>query len=141
MSNQVLFSARVGTQISVFLEDEPGMLAGVAELLGKHGINVYALSLAEGLGHGYVRMVVDKPDEAKRVLRAAEELIMERDVLLLELSNRPGSLAVVARHMADAGINLEYAYCAGGPSVDKGLVVVRVNDTNKAVSILQRLAG
>ncbi len=136
MSDKALYSAKTGTQISVFLEDAPGTLAGVAERLGKSGINIHALTLAEGLGHGYVRMVVDKPDVAHRVLKEAGELVMEREVLLLELSNAPGSLGRVARALGDAGINLEYVYCAGGPSVDKGLVVVKVDDTKKALDIL-----
>ena len=124
MSGKVLHSVARGRQISVFVDDTPGTLAGIAELLGKNGINIFALTLAEGLGHGYVRLVVDKPDECVKVLKAAEELVLERDVILLELSNAPGSLGIVARKLGDAGINLEYAYCAGGPSVDKGLVVV-----------------
>lgn len=139
MSGKILHRAKPGRQVSVFLEDEPGTLAAVTALLGRHGINIYALSLAEGVGHGYVRMVVDKTDEAVRVLRDSEELVMEREVLLLELSNQPGSLGQVARRLADAGINLEYAYCAGGPSVDCGLVVVRVNDPAKALKILQEM--
>jgi len=139
MSGKVLHSVTRGRQISVFVDDTPGTLAGVAELLGKNKINIFALTLAEGLGHGYVRLVVDKPDECVKVLKAADELVLERDVILLELSNAPGSLGIVARKLGDANINLEYAYCAGGPSVDKGLVVVRVNDTDKALKILAAL--
>lgn len=140
MSGTILHSVSAGRQISVFLDDEPGTLANVSELLGKNGVNIHALSLAEGVGHGYVRMVVDKPDVAVRVLAAAEQLTMEREVILLELSNLPGSLGRVARALADARINLEYAYCAAGPSVDRGLIVVRVSDTKKAVGVLSALA-
>ena len=136
MSGKMLHSVARGCQVSVFVDDTPGTLASVAEELGKHGINIFALTLAEGLGHGYVRLVVDKPEECIKVLKAAEELVMEREVILLELSNLPGSLGAVARKLADANINLEYAYCAGGPSVDKGLVVVRVNDIEKALKTL-----
>lgn len=139
MTRKVLFSYERGRQISVFLDDEPGTLGRVARLLGGHGVNIYALSLAEGLGHGYVRMVVDKPDEALDVLRKAEELTLEREVLLLELSNEPGSLGTVAEALGAAGVNIEYAYCAGGPSVDKGLVVIRVSDLTKALSVLESL--
>ena len=140
MNEKILHSAKLGKQLSVFVEDEPGTLAAVTNLLGKQGINIYALTLAEGLGHGYLRMVVDKHDEAMKVLRAAEELIMERDVILLELSNQPGSLGRVAGMLAAAGVNLEYAYCAGGPSVDRGLVVVRADDCAKAMKVLQTLS-
>ena len=134
-----LHSAKLGTQISVFLEDTPGTLAGVTELLGRHGVNIHALTLAEGLGHGYVRMVVDQPEVAVRILRESGELVMEREVLLLELSNQPGSLGHVARELGKARINLEYAYCASAPNVDKGLVVVRVDEIQKALSVLRGL--
>ena len=61
-------------------------------------------------------MVVDKPEEAMKVFREADELTLDRDVILLELSNQPGSLGRVAGTLAAAGVNLEYAYCAGGPA-------------------------
>ena len=139
MSTPVLHSVRKGRQIAVFLEDVPGTLSEVSGLLGRHGVNIYALSLAEGIGHGYVRMVVDKPDEALQALRAADELVMEREVLLLELSNSPGALGEVTRRLAEAKINLEYAYCAAGPTVDRGLVVVRVDQTDQALALLGRV--
>jgi len=132
-----LFNVGKGRQISIFLDDKPGTLGNVATLLGSHGVNIYALSLAEGLGHGYVRAVVDKPDEALRVLKDAGELTMEREVLLLELANAPGSLGAVCRRLGEAKINLEYAYCAGGPNVEKGLVIIRVDDSDKAIRILK----
>ena len=84
-------------------------------------------------------MVVDKPDEALQALRAADELVMEREVLLLELSNSPGALGEVTRRLAEAKINLEYAYCAAGPTVDRGLVVVRVDQTDQALALLGRV--
>ena len=139
--SSALFNVTRGKQIAVFLDDKPGTLAHVADALGKQGINIYALSLAEGLGHGYIRMVVDKPDAAIRFLKESEELVLEKDVLLLELSNAPGSLGNVARVLGDEGINLEYAYCAGGPNVDKGLVVVKTSDTDKAYEALKAQVG
>jgi len=84
-----------------------------------------------------VRMVVDQPDAALKALREADELVMEREVLLLELANVPGALGEVTRRLAEAKINLEYAYCAGGPNVDRGLVIVRVDHTERALAILQ----
>jgi hypothetical protein len=139
MSEKVLHSVKFGKQLSVFVEDQPGTLASVSNLLGQQGVNIYALSLAEGLGHGYVRMVVDQPEKALNIFQEADELTLQRDVILLELSNQPGSLGFVAGTLAEAGINIEYAYCAGGPSVDKGLVIVRVHDSDKALKVLKSL--
>ncbi|MBP7829621.1 MAG: amino acid-binding protein [Kiritimatiellae bacterium] len=136
MSSSIVHSVRKARQIAVFIDDVPGTLSEVTSLLSRQGLNIYALSLAEGIGHGYVRMVVDNPDEAIRVLREAEELVIEREVLLVDLVNVRGALGDMTRQLAEAGINLEYAYCAGGPSVEKGLVIVRVDQTEKALAVL-----
>ena len=132
------FKATAGKQISVFLENQPGTLAELSEFLGSKGINIYALTLTGGIDHGYGRVVVDQHEEAMQALRASGHLVFERDVILLEISNTPGSLGSVLRAWADAGINLDYAYCAGGPGVQQGLVVVRVDDTGKALSVLRK---
>lgn len=126
-----------GKQLSVFLDDKPGMLASISLLLGRHGISIYALSLAEGIGHGYVRMVVSKHEEARQILQDAGELVMEREVLVLELSNQPGSLGRAAQALSDAQVNVEYAYCAAGPQVDHGMVIIKVDDTEKGLALLQ----
>ncbi|MBN1270124.1 MAG: amino acid-binding protein [Kiritimatiellae bacterium] len=126
-----------GKQISVFLENQPGTLAELTEFLGKKGINIFALTLTGGIDHGYGRVVVDKHAEAVEALRESGHLVFERDVILLEISNTPGSLGAVLRKWADAGVNLDYAYCAGGPGVEQGLVVVRVDDTGRALSVLR----
>lgn len=131
-----VFTARRGKQISVFLENHPGTLAELAEFLGSRGINILALTLTGGIDHGYGRVVVDRHEEAMEALRASGHLVYERDVILLELPNTPGSLGSVLRVWAEAGVNVEYAYCASGPNVDQGLVVVRVEDTDKALRLL-----
>lgn len=140
MSDKIVFSAQKGKQIAVFIENEPGTLAAVTEILAKQNINIYALTLAEGIDHGYVRMVVDRYEEARKLLVQMGQLVIDRDVILLDLANKPGSLAAVTHLWAGAGINLEYAYCANSPKVDKGMVIVRVNDTDKAIKLLENAA-
>ena len=128
--------AQHGRQFSIFLDDRPGTLGQVMSLLGEREVNVYALTLAEGTGHGYVRMVVDRHEDAAAVLREAGYLFFERDIVLLEIANTPGSLAAVACLWGGQGINIEYTYCAGGPAVDRGLVIVRAEEVDRAVSLV-----
>ena len=128
--------ASLGKQISVFVENQPGTLASVAEFLGSKGINIYALTLTGGIEHGYVRMVVNRHDEAAVALREAGYLLFERDVVLLEVSNAPGSLGRILQAWADVDVNVEYGYCAGGPSVECGMVVLMVDDAEKACRVL-----
>ena len=97
-------------------------------------------SIQEGIDHGYIRMVVDRHPEAVEALRAAGYLVLERDIVLLELSNRPGSLMRTARRWADAEVNLEYAYCANGPDIPSGFVVARLSDPERGLAALDEAA-
>jgi hypothetical protein len=63
-------------------------------------------------------------------------LVVESDVLMLENSNKPGSLAAIAGKLSDAKINIEYAYCATSPRAKKGLLILRVSDVRKAMKVL-----
>jgi len=55
-------------------------------------------------------------------------LVIDDDVLLIEGDNKPGSLAKIAHKLADAKINIEYAYCATPPDAKKGLLILRISD-------------
>lgn len=132
----ILYSMRRGRQISVFLDNRPGTLNRLLDPLGEAGINIHALSATEGLDHGYVRLVVDDPDRALERLNEMKQLAYTRDVLLLEIGNRPGVLAAVAEVLGATGVNIEYAYCAGGPALDRGLIVLRVSDVEAAEAAL-----
>lgn len=131
-----LYSAKKGRQISVFLENRPGSLSEVIDTLRESNINMLALSLSEGLDIGYLRIIVDRHDEAVEVLRRAGHLVIEREVILLTVSNEPGGLASAVDVWAKAGINIEYAYSADDADAEKSLIVARVNDIEKALAVL-----
>ncbi len=137
MRHPYLHSAAVGRQISVFVQNEPGILAAITRALGEAGVNIYALCLSEGLEAGYLRLVVDRTDDALRILNEAKYLTMEREIMLLELTNHPGSLEWMTGALAEAGHNLDYAYCASGPQVEIGIVVVRVKDCAQGIRDLE----
>ena len=58
-------------QISLFLENKPGRLASVCHALTDGGVNIASLSLADTSDFGIVRLLVDKPDAARDLLKAA----------------------------------------------------------------------
>ena len=136
MGDQKLYSSRIGKQLSVFLENRPGTLSSVIDRLREQGINMVALSLSEGLEVGYLRIIVDDHKKAVRVLRDKGQLVIERDVVLLEVANAPGGMASAIDAWAKAGINIEYAYSATVPGSDVSLIVARLNDTDAALRAL-----
>jgi len=115
-------------QISVFLENVPGRLATLCNTLEENGINLRAMTTSEGSDYGVVRMLVSDVDAAEEVLREANLPFSTVEVLTIEVSDRPGALGKVAVQLAEAGINVEYAYAAAGGGNEKALCVVKVAD-------------
>lgn len=124
-------------QVSVFVENKPGRLAGVTEVLYKAGVNLRAFTIAEAGDFGIIRMVVDKTEEAYRALKEAGFTVTLTDVLGVEVKDEPGGLYKIAKALGDANINIEYVYAFtfGG---DKALIILRVDDTEKAIEVLER---
>ncbi len=127
---------QITKQLALFLENRPGMLARVCDALSAAKINIFAISTSDTVDHSVVRMVVSDPAKAMFVFEEHGTLVVEDDVLMITGDNKPGSLAKIAHKLADAKINIEYAYCATPPDAKKGLMIVRVSDARKAMKVL-----
>jgi hypothetical protein len=123
-------------QLAIFLENRPGMLARVCDALAENKINIYAISTSDTTDHAVIRMVLSDYRKALHVFEEHGTLVVEDDVLMVEGNNKPGSLGNISRKLADARINIEYAYCATPPDAKKGLLILRVRDAKKALKIL-----
>src|SRR5438874_1146900 len=132
-------SIETATQLAVFLANRPGALARVCEALAKAGININALATSDTVDHTVVRMVVSDPTRALMLLGEAGALALEAEVLMIETASQPGVLAKIAERLAEADVNIEYAYLAGGREVEKGLIVLRPSDVEKAKRALKDL--
>ncbi len=125
-------------QLSLFLENKPGTLAEVCKELARQKINIFALTISDSVDHAIVRMVVSQTRKALEMFEARGVLVVESKVLMIENSNKPGSLALIAEKLAKAKINIEYAYLATSPGAKSGLLIVRASDTKKALKILSK---
>lgn len=123
-------------QLSVFLANQPGTLAAVGDALAREGINIFALTVSDTVDHAVVRMVVSDPDRALHLCEQRGTLAITTDVLAIDSDNQPGSLAKLARTLAAAEINIEYAYFATSPRSAQGLLVLRVSDPGRAMEVL-----
>lgn len=126
----------LGKQLALFLENRPGTLARVCDALREARINIYALTTSDTIDHSVVRLVVSDTRKALLMFEEHGTLAIETEVLLIDGSNSPGTLAEIAHKLADADINIEYAYCATSPNVKKGLLVLRASDCKKALKVL-----
>jgi hypothetical protein len=110
----------IRTELNLRLPNSPGALAGVCRLMSDERVNIVALMLESS---GQMRMVVDNHVHAAAVLREHHHQVTEREVILVTVPNTPGALAPALKLLADANVNIEYAYAG-------------VADTNQMASIV-----
>jgi len=123
-------------QFCIFLQNRPGRLAEVCNALAAANITIVALSISDTTDYGVLRLVVDNAAKAERVIRDSRFPFCETDVLVVEIPNRPGAMAEIARRLARAHVNIEYSYVTA-PSPDiPTVVILRVSDVRKAQEAL-----
>ncbi|HEX4696258.1 MAG TPA: amino acid-binding protein, partial [Candidatus Udaeobacter sp.] len=103
------------------------------------GINIQALATSDTVDHTVVRMVVSNPTKALMLLGEAGVLALETEVLTIETASEPGVLARIAERLVEADVNIEYTYLAGSRESQKGLIILRPSDVEKAMRVLQEL--
>ena len=123
------------TQLSVFLENKPGMLADTMRLISTAGVNIRALSLADTKDFGILRVIVSDAAKAKAVL-SQKLIVSETDVIAAEMNDEAGALAGILDVLADAAINVEYLYAFTGSKAESAYVVLRVDDVLHAEAVL-----
>jgi len=124
------------SQISVFLENKSGRLAEVAKLLADNGINIRALSIADTSDFGILRLIVDNPEKAAAVLRDSGLAVSLTDVIAVLMKDKPGGLSEVVQILSEANINIEYMYAFVTRSDEQAVVVLRVEQLDKAIAAL-----
>lgn len=126
-------------QLSVFLENRSGRLAEVTSALGEAGINIRALSLADTSEFGILRLIVDKIDDARKVLGQMEFTLGETDVLAVQIPDRPGGLAEVLQVLEDNQINVEYMYAFVQKANEPvAIVIFRFEDIDGGIEALKK---
>ncbi len=98
------------TQLSVFVENRTGHLADALGTLADGGVNVLAFAIADTTDYGILRLVVDRVELAKGLLKAADYAVVEHEVVCTVIPDEPGVLAAIARLVAESGLDIEYIY-------------------------------
>lgn len=124
-------------QLTVFLENSPGRLAGLTRALGDAGVNMRALMVADTAEFGVVRIICDRPEGARQALENAGFSVSVTDVIAVEVPDRPGGLADVLEAIGEAGTNVEYAYCYVEPGGQAAVDVFRVDEPGAATQALR----
>jgi hypothetical protein len=123
----------MSADLTVRLEDRPGELARLGEALGGAGVNIEGLAATTVEGRGEVHVLVKDPRAARRALEGSGiDVVLDRQVVVVEFPDTPGSFGRACRSLADAGVNIEFAYFAS--SIGKH--VLGVDDPGTAQDLL-----
>jgi hypothetical protein len=114
-------------QYSVFLENAPGRLSNLMDILEANKIKVLALGIAEAGNYGIVRMIVDNDEKAIEVMKQNNIAVNQAEVIIADLESLPRAVHVLGENK----INIDYAY-----TMDCSKVVLKVDDVKKAIEAL-----
>jgi hypothetical protein len=123
----------MATDLTVILEDQPGTLADLGEATGKANINIEGMCAVTREGKGEIHVLVEDTGATRSALAdAGLDVSDEREVLVVDVEDRPGTMSAVARRLSDAGVNIELAYTTFG-----GIrIVLGVDDVDKGRAAL-----
>lgn len=122
-------------EFQVILENKPGSLARLANVLGDADVNIDAIHGRSGPAESVVHFITDPPDHAAHVLDDAGIAFTSREVVIVKVLDQPGMLAQVALVMSEAGINIDSVYMT-----TRGHVVLGVDDLAGAVQVAGGMA-
>jgi hypothetical protein len=123
-------------EITAYLENKPGRLAKICSALAHEKVNIQALSVMETPERSVLRLVTNDPEPTRKALTALGTESEVRDVLAVEMENRPGALAKVLETLAEEHINIEYAYVAAGAGPGKSLGIFHTSNPKRALKVL-----
>jgi len=121
----------IRTELNLRLPNSAGALASICRLLSDDRVNILAMSLE---GNGHLHLVVDNHVHGGSILREHHHQVTERNVIVMALPNGAGSLAPALRLVAEASVNVEYAYGGAAEGSPMATVVLGVEDAMRAAA-------
>ncbi|MCL2330536.1 MAG: ACT domain-containing protein [Phycisphaerae bacterium] len=121
-------------QLSLFLENKPHQLRMPVQLLGKAGLDILTLSLADTQQFGILRIIVDDWQKAKPILESAGCVVKVTEVVAIEVPDRPGGLADVLTIIDHSELNIEYVYSCTFHRNKQAVLVFRFQESIEQVA-------
>ena len=122
-------------QLSIFVENKTGRLHSIMDTLSSAGVDITALSIADTTDFGILRVIVSDIFAAREALKSIGVVSKVTDVIAVYIAHKVGGLASVIDHLSDEGVSIEYMYAFLGRKEGKALMVLKVDDPQKAIKI------
>ncbi len=123
-------------QISIFVENKEGRIKKAIDTLAKQNINIRALSIADTTKYGILRLIVSDNEKAIEALENDNFIVKENEVIILAVPDKPNGLNSTLAVFDEKGINLEYLYAFVSSKTYEAIVVMRLENMEKAIEAL-----
>lgn len=123
-------------QLSIFVENKSGRLSEITAIIANANIDIRALSIADTTDFGILRLVVDKPAEAEKILKDAGLTVSLTKVIAVGIPDKPGGFSDAMKVLAKKEISIEYMYAFVSRDSKRAYLIMRVKDNDTAASIL-----
>ncbi len=124
-------------QINIFVENRAGRIMSITEALYKENINIRAMAVQDRGEFGLVKVIVNKPDQAVRVLQQAGFACKEKDVLAVVLEDRPGGLFHLLKVFPEGNVNILDAYGFAAETIKGAVFLLEVENPAEAEAFLK----
>jgi|GEM_PF-289806 hypothetical protein len=124
-------------ELTIFAKDRVGLLADIAEMMGKNGINIEFLSGEAVAGIAVLHMTFSDELAAASLLEKAGFTVISSEILVLKIPNKPGEIGRISRMLSDEGINIQNIYFMGEKE-RHGFFAVKVDRYEDAKKILKK---
>ncbi len=119
-------------EFKVYSDNKRGELARIAEALAQSSVNIEAIASENSHPEAFLRIVTNDVNTTKRALSRAGYKYDEKNIIVLDLIDRPGELAKLAKRMTRAGVNIESIYL-----LEKARVAMATDDLEKAMKVIK----
>jgi hypothetical protein len=126
------------TQVSVAVENTPGKLNEICDILEKEQINIKAIMASSVLQPVQVNMIVSDPDRAVMVLRNSGLNVSTKEVIAVAAPDHPGGLNAVLRPLIEAKVNVDTLYPFINLHSDEAIIILEVNKIKEAKEVLRK---
>jgi hypothetical protein len=132
-------NVRFQRQLSVALENQPGRLAAISRLLADRSVHIEAICVIDNVEQGVVRLMTSDPVLARGALEDAGLHVVEAEVIAIETRDRLGKLALITEALAEADVNLDYAYASVDHAGAQTRLILKTSHPRIAADVLTAL--
>ena len=132
-------NAEMGKEILITVSNKVGILANMSKIMGEHGINIEGVAgYAQG-NEAKIMLVVDDELRAKEALaKAGYKSLKEKDVVIVDLINKPGALKSIAAKLAEEKIDILYTYGTTCPEGCPARLILSTSDNEKTLVLIKK---